>query len=215
MDASAQKADTSNLPLPVDTVFVQAIRYDSATYRQFKKEKLYDYYHVKPKGESLLDRIRYYIYKYLLAPLSESRTANWIIVAGVVVALLLILYFFKPAWFYVNKKNKIAFDVENENINELDFDYLIKDALKSEQYAAAIRWDYLQLLKIMHLKELISWDAHKTVIEYVYELKQPALKPVFKEASQQFLCYRYGNFEASQENWDSFTTLTNNIVKQI
>ena len=107
------------------------------------------------------------------------------------------------------------FDVENENIHELDFDRLINDALQSGQYAMAIRWNYLQTLKALHSKELISWDAHKTVIEYVYEVKRPEIKSDFKEASQQFLYYRYGNFEASREDWEEFILLTNHIMKQI
>ena len=213
LDVSAEKADTSNSSLPVDTVFVQAIQYDSATYQQFKENKIYDYHQTKPKGASLWDIFWRAINRFLNNRFTETqvRIVLWALVVVVAAILLLILYYFRPSWFYVNKKNKMDFDTENENIHELDFDRLINDALQSGKYADAIRWNYLQTLKALHSKELISWDAHKTVIEYVYEIKRPELKSDFKEASQQFLYYRYGNFEASQEDWEDFRDLTSRI----
>ena len=221
MDVSAKKADTSNLLLQADTAFVRAISYDSKTYNQFKKDKIYDYNHSKVKGyssfwEMLRDLFRRFLHKYLKVDLTEKQTkiVLWTLTAIVVAILLLIFYFFRPSWFYFNKRRKIGFSLEDEDIHGLDFERLINDALKSGQYATAIRWNYLQVLKFLHSKELISWDAHKTVVEYVYELKRPALKPTFKEASQQFLYYRYGNFEASKADWEEFNELARKITNE-
>jgi len=218
LDVSAGKKDTFYLSLSVDTAFIPAIQYNSKTYQQFKKDKAYNYYHNKLKSDfSLRKLIHQILRKYFSLDLTETQTkvVLWVVVVVVVVIILLILYFFRPSWFYINKKKKIAFSVEDENIHHLDFERLIKDALESGRYANAIRWKYLQLLKVLHGKELISWDAHKTVIEYVYEIKQSELKSSFKEVSQQFLYYRYGNFEASRENWEQFMVLTTNIIKRI
>ena len=213
LEVSAEKVDTFNLLLPVDTAFVQAIQYDNQTYSEFKKDKAYDYYHAKPESESFWNMLRWSIRQllseYFRLDLTEkqAKITFWIIAALIVAGIFLLFYFFRPSWFYINKKRKITFGVEDEDIHALDFEQLIKNALKSEQYAEAIRWKYLQLLKTLHSKELISWDAHKTVIEYVYEIKQPDLKSKFKEVSQLFLYYRYGNFEASRENWEEFSKL--------
>ena len=216
LDVSAENADTSNLSLPVDTLFVPAIQYDNATYQQFKENKIYDYQNNKT-NDSLWDifwrEINRFLNEYFTN--TQIKIGSWIIAISVVVILVLIFYYFRPSWFYVNKKNKMDFSVENEDIHRLDFETLIKNALQSGQYADAIRWNYLQLLKVLQSKELISWDAHKTVIEYVSELKRPALKSDFKEASQQFLYYRYGNFDASREDWEKFSLLTNHIIMQI
>ena len=215
LDVSAAKTDTSNLSLSADTAFVQTVQHDSKTYAQFKKDKTYDYYHAKPQGHSsfwemLRDLFRRLFYRQL----SELTTAQIMVISiMVVVIILLILYFFRPSWFYVNKKKKIVFGVEDEDIHQLDFERLIKDALKSQRYADAIRWNYLQVLKSLHSKELISWDANKTVIEYVYEIKNPTLKSLFKEVTQAFLYYRYGNFEATQEEWEEFAEKTGKVGK--
>lgn len=216
LDVSAEKTDTSNDSLWADTAFVQVIHYDSVTFHQFKADKKYDYFHNQlVKGESLRDIIIRFINRYILSPIANSHTANWLIFVAVSVILLSIFYFFRPDWFYINKKKKMDFSVENENIHESDFELFINDALKSEQYADAIRWNYLHALKTLHAKELISWDAHKTVIEYVSELQRPALKADFKEATRQFLYFRYGNFNASQDDWENYRTLIHNMLKKI
>ena len=222
MDLSAEKTKTSNLSLPLDTTFVRAIQYNSKTYKQFKKDKIYDYNNSKVKGyssfwEMLRSELRRFFYNYFKLDLTEKqiKTVLWIVVAVVVVILFLIFYFFRPSFFYINKKKKIDFNVENEDIHDLDFERLIKEALKWGHYADAIRWNYLQILKALHTQKLISWDAHKTVIEYVYELKRPGMKPSFKEASQQFLYYRYGNFEASQRDWEEFDVLIRGILSEL
>ena len=220
INVSAVKNDISALSLPADTAFIQSFRYDNNTYKQFKKNNTYNYYdrtRTYSLWDTLVYKLRCFLNKYfnIEFTVKQAKTTLWIITALVAAVLLLILYFFRPSWFYINKKKKIDFSVENEDIHSSDFEYLIKNALKSEQYADAIRWNYLQLLKALHAKELISWDAHKTVIEYVHELKQSALKPYFKEASQQFLYYRYGNFKASQENWKEFNELVCSILLKI
>jgi hypothetical protein len=71
----------------------------------------------------------------------------------------------------------------------------------------------MKILKLLHDKELISWYAHKTVLEYVNEMQQSELKPVFAEASQRFLYYRYGNFEASKKEWEEFCEISEKIIK--
>jgi hypothetical protein len=211
LGVSAGKTDTLKLSLPLDTAFVQTVQCDSKAYQQFKKDKAYDYYHTKEKGDfSFWEMLRDLISRLINRQLSELTNVQLLVISiFVAVILLLIFYFFRPSWFFINKKKKMDFGVEEEDIHQLDFERLIKDALQSGRYADAIRWEYLQLLKTLHSRELISWDAHKTVIEYVYEIKQPALKSSFREATQQFLYYRYGNFEASQEGWESFNKLVN------
>lgn len=205
-----------------DTAFVQQITYNTKTFDQFKQDKIYDYSRNQLEdGYSIWDRIKIKIKQFLREHFfsnitdNEIKIALWIVVAIVLIIISLLLFFFKPSLFFRNRKKKISFSVENENIHELNFDNLIKDALGSEEYTMAIRWEYLRLLKILHGKKIISWDIHKTVNEYVKEVKQTEIKEKFKEVSREFLYYRYGNFEASQEDWMVFMSTTEQIIKQI
>ena len=218
LKAIAEQKDT--IEFPVDTVYVQVINFDSKTYSQIKNDEDFDYYQSKSKGYSIFDiiegKIREFLRKHFNLNLSKKQitTILWVVVVLVVVTILLILYFFKPSIFYINKKKKIDFSVENEDIDALDFEKLISDSVKSGLYVNAIRWSYLQILKSLHLKELISYDRHKTVIEYVHEIKDTELKPVFKEITQMFLYYRYGNFEATREDWEDFAKKSKEIENE-
>lgn len=211
----AEKTDSLNFP--VDTVYIQAIEFDRKTYNQFKNDKDFDYYQGKFKGYSMNDliveKIRDFLRKHFNLILSEKQvtTILWVVFVLVVITVILIFYFFKPSLFYINKKKKIDFSIENENIDTLDFESLINNALKAGQYAYAIRLNYLQILKTLHSKELISYIANKTVVEYVHEIKEPDIKQIFKEITQQFLYYRYGNFEATKENWIEFNQTSKKI----
>lgn len=208
--------------LSEDTAFVQQITYNTKTFDKLKQDKIYDYSRNQIEdGYSIWDRIKAKIKQFLKEHFFSNITDNhvkivlWIIVAIVVIIISLLLFFFKPSLFFRNKKKKVSFSIEDENIHALNFEELIKNSLQSEEYTMAIRWEYLRLLKILHRKNLISWDPHKTVNEYVKEVKQMKIKEDFKKASHEFLYYRYGNFEASQKDWETFVILIQQIIKQI
>jgi len=214
----AETRDSATLKLSEDTTSVFNISYDVKTFKKFKDDKSFDYYKSNIQrftlSEFLQKKIRELWLKYFKFDLSNKQVSTFLwIVSGVVLAIIIvILYFFKPAFFYVNKKKKIDFSIENMDVNELDFENLIQNAINHGQFSIAIRWKYIQMLKFLHDKELITWDSHKTVIEYVNEITKPELKPIFKEASQHFLYFRYGNFDATRENWIYFNDLINNVI---
>ena len=107
------------------------------------------------------------------------------------------------------------FQVEDEDIYALNFEKLIKESLDSGRFSDAIRWTYLLTLKELHERQLISWDPFKTVIEYTNELKRTDLKQDFKNLSQQFLYYRYGNFDATHDTYSAFSVLSNSITGRL
>ena len=214
--------DTLSAQLPKETLAVQPISYNEQTFHQLKEDKSFDYTRNRAEDgysiwEKFIAKIKEFLRKYFFSNITEKqvKTALWIVVSIVVIIMTLLFIFFKPSLFFRNKNKKISFVVEEEDIHELDFDDLIKKALQSEKYTEAIRWKYLRLLKVMHSNGLISWDSHKTVNEYVSEMKRSEIKSEFKNVSRQFLYYRYGNFEASQEDWIDFSSLIQQIIKQI
>ena len=217
---SAESPDSIGY-LPKETQVLEAIEFDQKKYESFKSNKAYDYYQVKPEGTSfwdlLLDRFFSWLKKNVNPNITRKQVnvSVWII-AGIIFAFLaFLLYKYRPSLFYVDKKRKHSFEVEDENIHELSFDELIAKSIADKNYEDAIRWRYLQVLKALHEKELISWDANKTVNEYVYELKQSELKPEFRQLSQQFIYYRYGNGEATDVIFNQFSSLGEEIIKRI
>jgi hypothetical protein len=106
----------------------------------------------------------------------------------------------------------LAYLLEDEDINGLDFDQLIEKALSEKGYSDAIRWAYLKTLKVLHENKLISYDTFKTVNEYVYEIKAVELKKQFRKLSLEFVYYRYGNGEADENKFLSFQSLSKQVI---
>ena len=220
LSVSAQEADTLNL-IPKETKLLDPIGFDQKTYKQFKNDKAYDYYQIKPEGRSFFDTMAEAFFIWLRKNVNPNITFKqvkitlWIITGIVVIIILFLIYYYRPSLFYINRKKKIDFLVEDEDIHTLDFDELIKEALNSGRFSDAIRWIYLLTLKELHERQHISWDPFKTVIEYTYELKRTDLKPDFKNLSLQFLYYRYGNFDATQDTCSTFSALSNSIIRRL
>ncbi|MCL2651842.1 MAG: hypothetical protein FWD60_12590 [Candidatus Azobacteroides sp.] len=216
LSVSAQNVDTLKL-ITKENKSIEPVGFNAKTYKQFKQDKSYDYYHIKSEGLSIWDKIAEWLTKNINPDITSKQVkiTLWIITGIVLLILLTILYVYRPSLFYVNKKKKINFDVEEDDIHSLDFNQLIKESLDSNRYSDAVRWTYLFTLKMLHERNYVSWEPTKTVNEYVYEMKRQDLKPEFKELSRQFLYYRYGNFEVSQETFEHFSSLSNEINKRL
>jgi hypothetical protein len=189
---------------------------DSATYKKFKEDKSFNYYSATVKKESLSDRL----YRWLIRKLCQKidredfDRALWIAGIFIFIVMLVVVYLVKPSLFYINKKNKLLYSIEEEDIHGYSFGELIKNALNREQYPEAIRWVYLQTLEALHEKKWISRDASKTVNEYVHEIGHRELRKDFKSLSEAFVYYRYGKGEANGKKFRDFEALSEQIIKQ-
>lgn len=203
------------------SLFVQPVTFDSATLQELQQDKTLDYYHAEIEEPSIFEQLLNVFWDWLTKHINPNITHEqvnigfWIVLGIIVVLIIWLLYHYKPSFFYINRKRKIGFQVEDEDIHQLDFDELIRNAQAAGNYPEAIRWKYLQVLKNLHENEQISWDTNKTVNEYVHELKRPDLKPNFKSLSQQFVYYRYGNGVATEEDFKEFATLSNQIIRRV
>lgn len=217
------EGDSTSVPVNYETKTVTPVKADRKTFDSFKKNKDYNYYENKIEaGESWRDKLAMLFIRWLnnlfqvkVTPKQANVTLG-IIAIVVLVLLLVLLIVFKPSLFYIGKrKKKIAVDVEEETIHGLQFKDLIKRSLDAGNYSEAIRWKYLEVLKTMQDRELISWNVNKTVNEYVRELQRKDLVPDFRSLSYLFLYFRYGNFEASRSHFDEVEILSNRIIKQV
>lgn len=113
-----------------------------------------------------------------------------------------------------SKKSKVPFGEFIENINELNFDKLIKEAIEQKMFEQAIRLFYLRTLKNLSDKKIIQWEKDKTNRDYVRELRQSKFVNDFKDLTFIFEYVCYGNFTISdkefkeaKEDFDKFNNL--------
>ncbi len=104
-------------------------------------------------------------------------------------------------WIFGKSSDKkiINYDEIEKNLQLVDFEKLIKEALKSGENRLAIRYHYLWLLKKMAAKEIIEWDVEKTNSDYLYEIKNVKLKEDFAYLSYLYNNIWYGEFDLEEK----------------
>ncbi|MCC8146690.1 MAG: hypothetical protein LIO93_09715 [Bacteroidales bacterium] len=204
-----------------DTVFAGSLEFDQEKYNNFKSQKKFDYYQQFKEDDSRwLNDLERKLYRWLKEHFSPNLTKKQfdnVLLFGAIlflVLLVVILYIYKPSLFYLERKKKLDYRIEDEEIENLNLDKLISQALENEEYAKAVRWKYLKVLQALNEKELISFDPNKTVNEYVYEITRNDLRADFKELSRRFAYYRYGNGEASLVVFNEFDELSTKFLNR-
>jgi len=91
---------------------------------------------------------------------------------------------------------------DHPDLDQLNFEKLIRKALQKKDRREMIRWYYLWALHKLNQGEIIQWEPGKTSGEYLGEIKSPQLKDNFQQLNFLFEYIWYGNFPASQEIGD-------------
>ncbi|SHG41735.1 hypothetical protein [Winogradskyella jejuensis] len=104
--------------------------------------------------------------------------------------------------FKTETKTIDGFNYIEENIETIDFDSLITDALKDNNYRLATRFLYLKSLKTLSTKGIIEWHYDKTNNDYLQEIKDNQVKSLFKRASYIYDYVWYGEFPIDEANYN-------------
>ncbi|MDB5137194.1 MAG: hypothetical protein JWP37_3797 [Mucilaginibacter sp.] len=81
-----------------------------------------------------------------------------------------------------------------EDINKIDFDVEIENAVSKHNYRFAVRLLYLKCLKQLSDSGLIAWQIDKTNNTYINELTNDEQRTAFKMLTRQFEYIWYGEF---------------------
>ena len=202
-----------------ETLTIEPVPYNNQTYTKFKKQKFYDYYRLKIKNKSVFDvlheKFNLWLSRVFKKTIDRDEFDRFMGIVGVLIVIIIgvILYISKPGIFYFGKKSPPIYSIAEENIEIQDLDLLIENSIKEKRFSDAIRWQYLKTLKILHDRDCISYDANKTVNEYVYEIKDVNLRKHFRNLSGEFVYYRYGKGEADVEKLAGFRTAAETVQK--
>jgi hypothetical protein len=103
-----------------------------------------------------------------------------------------------------------AFTDIPEDIDSVNIDKLIDEALKNGNYRLAIRWCFLKSLQLLNARQQINWQPAKTNVDYQHELKNPGLRESFSRLSHVFEYVWYGEMTTSES---VFTRYKNEMEK--
>ena len=165
---------------------------------------LYDREPSAPSG--LWDRFMQWLDDNLFRPLRDA-TPSWaerwfyylLAAVGIVYAVMRLLRMDIAGTFYRRRQRPgLAFEILPEDINTLDFDRLIDEAVAVRDYRRAVRLLYLKTLKALAARHLIDWQRDKTNHEYIDELAQPTLRRAFADLTTLFEYVWYGDFAVDE-----------------
>ena len=197
------------------------IIYDAQKIADYQADRRFDYNSQLYKPDySLLDIFAKWFNRLINSIFSgkfEENVTTPIMIILFIAAILSILFFLykkRPELFMKTKKTApLNYDIEEENIHGIDFNIEISMALDSGDYRLAIRLLYLQTLRLLSDNKLIDWQIHKTPTEYLYEIRNSEMKPLFRELTNRFLQVRYGNYTASPELFETMREMQTDLKK--
>ena len=94
----------------------------------------------------------------------------------------------------------------NEEVNQL---------LANGNYKEAIKIVYIRTLQLLNEKGIIAWTPYKTPIEFYYEVKDSKVKKELMELTSSTMAVRYGNVEATINDYERATLNYNGIKNSL
>ena len=105
-----------------------------------------------------------------------------------------------------------AFNDLPENIEDINIDALIEEAMRAGNYRLGVRWCFLKSLQWLNKNKKIAWQPAKTNIDYQMELKDKNLKEDFTAISHVFEYVWYGEINPGE---NLCTDYKNKVVRFI
>lgn len=223
-------AQSDTLTVQKDKEVLSQKKFNKSNLEEYKADKDFDYTeNLEFKEPTLLDRILNWIGRQIV------RFLEWIfgvesaqgifktillalpyIVAGLVL-FLLFKFFLKVNSNAIvsNSKNKsvVTITEDEELIKNKDISKLIAKAIENKNYRLAVRYYYLQLLKQLEEKEIITWEQQKTNEDYATEINEVNLKLSFKKLTKLYDFIWYGSFDINELEFTKVSSDFENVNK--
>lgn len=174
--------------------------FDQEQIDEWKNDSDYNYDKVEPPYEKgwLIKAIEAFFEFF-------STTVGQVLSIIVIIALILGLFYFiskSDAGFIRNKKDVESIEINfEEHIETIDYVSKIEEALQAGNFRIAVRFLYLDLLKIMSKKNLIKWEVDKTNHEYLREMRNHSLEKDFSRTTFLYEYSWYGDFVISEDTY--------------
>ncbi len=130
---------------------------------------------------------------------------QYILIAAAIVVIIILLLKNNARALFLGKSASVAIDLKEfeSDINTIDFNKLITEALSKKDLRKAVRLHFLKLLKSLADKNLIQWKIDKTNRDYSIELKNSRFDEQFKEIAMLYEYYWYGDFPIDEEKYNA------------
>jgi len=161
------------------------------------QQLIYEFFYLLGKGGSLVLYIFYAV-----------------VTATLIFIILKLLGVSPHSLFLRTKKIKLQdIPVFQDDINAVDFEKTINDAIKNEDYRKAVRFLYIKFLKILSENEEIEWKKEKTNKDYKTEMKNSKYRSEFLNLTETYEYVWYGEFKIKHKIFKTVFSDFNRIFK--
>ncbi|MEM6765157.1 MAG: DUF4129 domain-containing protein [Bacteroidota bacterium] len=182
----------------IDTSEIVIRHIPDSSIQSYQADKALSYY-LEPAELNFWDRFLLYIEQFF----DNNRSGTSIVlkiffyalaVLAVVGIAFLIIRVGPGSIWAKSKKFVDGPSLTEEELQDLDFESLIREAVNQENYKKGVRLLYLETLKKLTEREWIKWKPDKTNWEYVKELEGKEVYQDFRELTKHYEYVWYGDF---------------------
>ena len=175
-------------------------------FEKYKNDPEFDYDGAPKEAEDWISKIKNWINQQLAILRSSkaySTILDYLYYGLMIAALILIVRGLIKAdrrglLFGKINSNEIKIIESEEDISQINFDELISIAIESKQYKLAVRYLFLNSLKLLSEKGLIELKNNKTNYQYLSEIKNNQIADVFRNTTSSFEWIWYGDFPVDE-----------------
>jgi len=198
----------------IDTSSQVDVRLPSeSTIEGYANDPDFQYLLVPENPNSLRERVLNYLFRFL-SRLIGNPIGGFIFRAILIVAVVSLVFVLVNQLmggeltnvFRKNKEEGFSLGIAREELENTDYEQLIKQAIQTKNYQAATRFGYLVALKLLSQNELISWGLEKTNLDYLKELNGHPTHPDFRVLTTYYEFVEYGDFEIDNYQFETFNT---------
>ncbi len=173
------------------------------------------------ESKSWWDTFLEWLSKLLGKPISKNPTLSYNIlkytfITAFILGLIYILWKSKFIGLLKRDAKKLdgtSFTDLPENIEGLNIDALIEEAIQKQNYRLAVRWCFLKSLQWLNKQNKIVWQPAKTNVDYQQELKDKTLKAEFTSLSYVFEYVWYGETDCNEKLCTDYKTRVEKFIQ--
>ena len=187
----------------------------------FLNDDYYNYDKEAPEATAgLWQKFWVWVFKFFRFVESGGKPVSYIFYAILIIVLIvavtkLLGIRYQSLILRSSKVKSPEFEIFDEDIHHLNFDKEISDAVKQKNYRKAVRFLYIQFLKVLSDNELIEWEINKTNKDYRKEMKKTKYYSVFKHLTLVYEYVWYGEFEINKINYNTYLKDYKKVFKQL
>lgn len=205
---SDRASDSARVSL-IDSSVLKFIRPDSVLEKKVFDDPKMKYDRDVQYEPGLLDRFMDWLSELLFGNNNNENiafTRTLIIWAVIIFCVILVIWLLWRSDLsrLVRPESKLTtfnFNEITDDLSTINFDKMIDEALKNNDFRTAIRWNYLKCLFLLEKGGHLMFQPSKTNIDYLNDLRKSDFLSEFKAVSRIYDYVWYGKFTVDQTKY--------------